>query len=57
MFPGEQSVFTSARINSENWLSSLLLMTSTGCVVGTVHDLDKMHIRTVSSSLNAFEDG
>jgi DNA damage-binding protein 1 len=50
----EQSVFASARINSEIWLSSLLLMTSTGCVVGTVQDLDKMHIRTVSSSPNGF---
>ncbi len=48
--PGKKSVFASTRINSENWPSSLLLMTPSGCVVGTVQDLDKMHIRTVSSS-------
>lgn len=47
-----KSVFSSARINSENWPSSLLLMTSTGCVVGTVQDLDKMHIRTIPLGLD-----
>ncbi|KAI0304406.1 CPSF A subunit region-domain-containing protein [Multifurca ochricompacta] len=42
-----KNVFASAKINSPNWPSSLLLMTSSGCIIGTVQDLDKMHIRTI----------
>jgi hypothetical protein len=47
---GIQSVFACARINSEDYPLSLLLMTSSGCFIGTVQNLDKMHIRTVSTS-------
>ncbi|KAI9512431.1 CPSF A subunit region-domain-containing protein [Russula earlei] len=47
-----KSVFASATINTRKWSSSLLLMTSSGCVVGRVRDLDKMHIRTVPLGLD-----
>jgi len=47
-----KSAFASARINTTSWPSSLLLMTSSGCVIGKVQDLDKMHIRTVPLGLD-----
>ncbi|KAI9465477.1 CPSF A subunit region-domain-containing protein [Lactarius psammicola] len=47
-----KNVSASARINSLNWPSSLLLMTPAGCVIGTVRDYNKMHIRTVPLGLD-----
>ncbi|KAH9002600.1 CPSF A subunit region-domain-containing protein [Lactarius hatsudake] len=47
-----KNVFASARINSPNWPSSLLLMTPAGGVIGTVRDYNKMHIRTVHLGLD-----
>ncbi|KAH9042112.1 CPSF A subunit region-domain-containing protein [Lactarius pseudohatsudake] len=47
-----KNVFASARINSPNWPTSLLLMTPAGGVIGTVRDYNKMHIRTVHLGLD-----
>ncbi|KAH9080524.1 mono-functional DNA-alkylating methyl methanesulfonate N-term-domain-containing protein [Lactarius deliciosus] len=47
-----KNVFASARINSPNWPSSLLLVTPAGGVIGTVRDYNKMHIRTVHLGLD-----
>ncbi|KAI0269851.1 CPSF A subunit region-domain-containing protein [Gloeopeniophorella convolvens] len=47
-----KNVSASARINTSTWTSSLLLATPSGLVVGSVRDIDKMHIRTVPLGLD-----